>query len=389
MPKLSIFGFFFRRKGSTKSTQARQLQLEGSSRDDGSNNGVQADNGAGLPDPKEKELARAIENLKAERSLVEQTQELLLQEQEGRRKVTEQLAFATKMVGQTQESCDHTKERLAEETEQKRKVDEQLRTVEVLRLSDRQEKEELEADRDRYKAIVQDMTSKRLLAGGTNIQATFPTLLEVQADIRRTLTVSVSEWVEDASPELLPGITLQKLLTKLFSSCQDEVERYHGNFKTFFFGGAVAAYEGLEPNMDEATATFMRQHMRRHYRTLFPVADTPLQEVSRVVMARLAGDADPEAGIRHLVATGLETVIKEYLLILVGALLQHPPVEFANDCATEDVFDPKIHAESIDGDDVGAGDKCIVVFPALMADDRGGEGLQPLNKKYILPLLGV
>lgn len=32
------------------------------------------------------------------------------------------------------------------------------------------------------------------------------------------------------------------------------------------------------------------------------------------------------------------------------------------------MFDPQIHLESINGDDVGAGDGCVVVIPALVKD---------------------
>ena len=359
--------------------------------EDGSGNRGQTDKRSELPTPTEERATKALEDLEAERSLVLRTQTLLRQEQEHRREISEQLAVANRRVARAEDSFHQAQERLAEEKEQRRSIDEQLRKVNVLRLSDRREKEELVVDRDRYKAIVQEMTSKRLLAGGTNIQAAFPTLLELQADIRKTLTVSVSGWIEDASPELPRGIDLQMLLAQLFCACQDVVGSYHRGFETFFVGGAEAAREGAETIMDEATASFMRQHMRRHYRTLFPVTGILLEKERRCIISKVASDravsvAQQEADVRCMVGTGLGEVVHEYLLILVAALLQHPSVEFATDCGMENVFDPTTHAESIDGDDVGAGDKCIVVFPALMIQEVGGDGMQPLNKKYILPL---
>eukprot|EP00752_Nemacystus_decipiens_P002181 g2076.t1 len=392
---------FNRKEGSTSSAStqvhpvilpARQLQRGESNPpdDDGpANNRVQA---SSLPSPnEEEEVTRAKESLEAERSLVARFQGLLLQEQEQRRDLSEQVAAANKRADQAEEVYHQAQAWLAEEKEQRRKAEETLRRVTVLRLGDRAEKEELAADRDRYKIIVQDMTSKRLLAGGTNIQAAFPTLLELQADIRKTLTVSVSEWIEDAAPVLHPSISIRTLLPQLFHACQDLVQRHHRGLKTFFVGGAGPACEDFESVMDEATESFMRQHIRRHYRTLFPVTGSPLEKERRRRISQLAGDVlvsatrqQQELGVRHLVASGLEQLVREYLLILVGALLQHPSVEFATDCGMEDVFDPNTHAESIDGDDVGVGEKCIVVFPALLEQGEGGS-LQPLNKKYVLP----
>ena len=388
------------------SPSARRLQQRRASApslgEGSSNGGVRVDTGKKtttvLPSPREEELTAAIASLEVERSLVVETQKLLHREQEHRKRVSEQLAVANKAAALVKVRDHQAQERLAEEKKQKRKVDEQLRTVNVLRLSELEGKEELEADRDRYRAIVQDMTSKRLLAGGTNIQASFPTLLELQADVRRVLTISVSEWIEDASPVLDPGFTVQHLLAQLFHACRDVVDSHHTGIKAFFLGGAAAGAAARECcdeagviSMDEATESFMRQHMRRHYRTLFPVDGTPFQRACHGIISRLAatgGAVDTESRVRHLVASGLEVVVQEYLVVMVGALLQHPPVEFGRDCGEEAVFCSQIHADSIDGDDVAAGDRCIVVFPALMAK-AGKDGLQPLNNTYVLPLPGA
>lgn len=360
--------------------------------DDTSNSskGARTPKTAKAPDPREQALTEAIESLEAERGLVVSTQALLQQEQERGRQLSEQLAVATRELRHTQGSHRQALERLDEVTEQKRQVDERLRTLNVLRLGDRREMEELTADRDRYKDIVEDMTSRRLLAGGTNIQAGFPTLLELEADVRRTLTVSVSEWIEDAAPVLHPGINVQGLLTQLFRACQDVVERHHSRIEDFFAGGrraGLAPEESDEADLNEATASFKLQHMRRHHRTLFPVTGVPFHRACRWVLLRLAGGMEPEAGVRHLLAVGVGKLVEQYLLIMVGALLQHPAVEFGRDCGELGLFDPQIHAESIDGDDVGAGDDCVVVFPALVKEGEEGEEFQPVNKKYILPPL--
>eukprot|EP00903_Cladosiphon_okamuranus_P013446 g12523.t1 len=377
-------------------SSARKPRLEAPSLQDGSSSGgtpTDSDNKTDLPNPTDEELAKAVASVEEERRLVVETRALLCLEQERRRNVSEQLAAAHLSLGKARESYEHAQERLAEEQKQRRKVDEKLRTLNVLRKSDRQEKNELEADRDRYKSIVQDMMSKRLLAGGTNIQAAFPTLLELQKDIRRALTMSVSEWIEDSTSVLNLGITPQHLLPQLFHACQNVVESYHGDIKAFFMGGPGADREGCDKAddiMDESTASDMRQHMRRHYRRLFPIEGIPFQKAFCGITSRLAGvDAGTEDRARRLAVSGLENIVQVYLPIMVGVLLQHPTVRFAGNCGMETAFCPKIHADSLDGDDVAAGDKCIIVFPALMREVEEAEGHQPLTHAYILPLPGA
>ena len=78
-------------------------------------------------------------------------------------------------------------------------------------------------------------------------------------------------------------------------------------------------------------------------------------------------------------------MVAEYLTVLVGAALQHPAVAFSSDCGSVQVFDAVVHAESIDGAAVQAGQICLVVFPSLLVEREENLGLQPLNKPYILP----
>eukprot|EP00752_Nemacystus_decipiens_P002184 g2079.t1 len=245
------------------------------------------------------------------------------------------------------------------------------------------------ADRDRFRAVVEDRDAARLLAGGINIQAACPTLPEIEAHIRRTLTVMVSEWIEELPPARSAGLWLPWVLSHVFLECQELVEgivRKHAEFMVGGFGG-----QDTMSRVDEATADLFRHHIRRHHRTLFPLAGERLQSVCTRVTSKLGGDLEygvPDSSpgeVREKLTMKLERVVAEYLHILVGASLQHPAAIFSDDCGTMQDFDAMIHVESIDGDALGTGEACMVVFPALLVKCENGTGFQPASKPYILP----
>lgn len=82
------------------------------------------------------------------------------------------------------------KVRLVHEQHQREDDNAKLRKAYVLLQGKHREMRDLQADHDRLQAIVQDRNATRLLAGGITIQAACPTLPEIEAHIRRALTVT-------------------------------------------------------------------------------------------------------------------------------------------------------------------------------------------------------
>lgn len=104
-------------------------------------------------------------------------------------------------------------------------------------------------------------------------------------------------------------------------------------------------------------------------------------------LAPSSSDTVPSSLGQELNGTKLDRVVAQYLPILVGATLHHSPVLFADDVGTVQRFDATIHAAFIDGDAVKIGQACFVVFPALVEERQGGQGLQLLSKSYVLPIV--
>ena len=247
-------------------------------------------------------------------------------------------------------------------------------------------------ERDRYRDILLSQQQKKLLASGTNIQAAFSTLLEIQANIKQIVTVTVSEWIEDTLSVLEShGHALPHLVAQIFIQCNEVIEHRHNEHLLFFLGGVKVDSQAC--GLDQETSDFMLQHMRRHYLTLFPLEGDDLQAACENIFNRLgawlseqtATWSESTAKEKMLENPGLHKVIKEYLFILVNTTLQHPPVEFAKDCGADEGFDLRLHEESIDGDALRAGEKCVVVFPALLAETEGTQGPKLLTKTFVLP----
>lgn len=260
----------------------------------------------------------------------------------------------------------------------------------VLKAKDQELKAAL-ADRDRLQAVVDERNAARLLAGGINIQAACPTLPEIEAHIRRALTVTVSEWIEEMPPALSSAVSVPWFLSQVFIECFWVVRR-RMDMHTEFMNGGVGQ-EDRAGTTDEATVDMFRQHIRRHHRTLFPLTGEQLRRACHEVVSTLGCSLAPsfptrsaDMVARSLMQTKLDRVVAEYLPIIVGTVLQNPTAKFSNYCGTEQPFDSNIHAESIDGDAVSTGQPCLVVFPSLLVEREGGHGFQPLSKHYILPV---
>lgn len=294
---------------------------------------------------------------------------------------------AKSLLDEVQSSLSNAQEYLASPGHEGiQEVHEKLTCACRLLLGGHQDTQDLVAERDRYRDLLLCQAQKKLALGGTNIAAEFSTLQEIKADIEQTLSRDVSDWAEEALPKFLSqAAVLPRLLAEVFSLCHDLVEERLQKHAEFFLGGLNVKDPMSE--MDSETAGFMLQHMRRHYRSLFPIAGDDLETASSTVINSLktwvsgemadAGETTPE------LVTGLETVTEKYISFFVHAKLQHPPVVFGNDVGEEQRFDRNLHNPSIDGDFLEVGQKCVVVFPASMQETQEPSGFRTL--KYVLP----
>ena len=293
-----------------------------------------------------------------------------------------------------EEQLDATKVQLVHEQHQRANDGACLRRVNVLLKGKQQELKDLQASHDRLQAIVEGRNAARLLAGGVNIQAACPTLLEIEARIRHTLTVKASEWIEEAPSDLADVVPLAQVLSQAFLGCEDLINSIVRGHELFMRGG-MDIKNGANP-VDEVTVDVFRQHVRRHHLTLFPLTGERLENACCEVISKVARwlqdfffRTSGDEIVGDLINTKLDQVVAEYLPIMVGATLLEPAVAFSNDCGTEQPFDPTIHAESIDGDAVKVGQPCIVVFPALQierCEGHSSRGFERLHKSFILPV---
>lgn len=286
-----------------------------------------------------------------------------------------------------QTELEEMQTRLVHEQQLREDEGAKLRKANVLLQGQQQEIKDLQTEHDRLQAIVEERNAARLLAGGINIQAACATLPEIEALIRRALTVTVSEWIEDSTSSLPPTFWITMVLPAIFFECRELVNGIVRKHTAFMEGGVGS--EGGPSAMDEATVDIFRQHIRRHHRTLFPLAGESLQRACNEVVHKAAHFLVPTSSgklSQELMNTKLDRVVAEYLPIFVGVTLLHPPVVFSDNCGAVQSFNATVHAESIDGDAVHTGQACLVVFPALVAEREGGQGFQPVSKPYILPV---
>lgn len=133
--------------------------------------------------------------------------------------------------------------------------------------------------------------------GGRSSSPGGPLLPELVDDVRRSLTGTVSQWMQDMQAACSPGIrealVLPWLLQKLFFLCTELIDERREELVTIFVGGQGGGGEdgGLEQRrveMDSGTAGFMRRHLRRHHLTLFPLSGGSLKIATNKIMMSLA-----------------------------------------------------------------------------------------------------
>lgn len=257
---------------------------------------------------------------------------------------------------------------------------------------------QLKAERDRYRELCLKAAEENIQKEGYNLQAKYPQQPEIDGLITHTLEDTVSDWVIDCTETNLLGylspdrtqLLLPQLLVQVFRHCWNRVSGLHQRY--------VAVFAGLsEPTghmvhiPDEATEYFMLQHMRRYYKSLYlldvPDCDAEINEVISKLGAGMEAEYKLEATEvkSGLVKSGLAKVILEYFHI-IAAITLHPKIALADDWGQQQLFDPKVHAPSIDGDGLDKGHQCIVVFPALLKDVEGGNQGEPPSKKFVLPV---
>lgn len=117
------------------------------------------------------------------------------------------------------------------------------------------------------------------------------TLPESKGEIRRTLTLTVSVWIETVEDRgIYPAINstrwvLFNLLCWLWKDCQQLVKIRRRQVVMVFLG---KAHNATENNMNPVTADFMRQHVRRYHTTLFSLAGSACDKTCRNVVSGLA-----------------------------------------------------------------------------------------------------
>ena len=86
---------------------------------------------------------------------------------------------------------------LGQERGERKALAESLCKSKVLLESERAQRAEIEENKTRCEALLEEQTSRRLLGAGINIQGTYQTLPDIEASIRKTLMITVSEWLEE------------------------------------------------------------------------------------------------------------------------------------------------------------------------------------------------
>lgn len=278
----------------------------------------------------------------------------------------------------------------------KEEVLKNLRKFKILLKSEQNERAEAEECKARREALLEEQTAHRLLGSGINIQGACATLPEIEASIRQTLTVVVSEWVEEESQALHEFSKnwewfIPEVFAMLFTLCKQRIDATRQHYVNMFLGKVEGA---VEDDMDAATAHFMRNHLRRHHLTLFSVTSGAGGKMCRRIIIHLAGmivdnldgEVDYDRVTRALVSSGLEEIASRYVKILANCAVLHPLVSQASDCSQVQLFNKNLHSEPIDGDgDVTTGRKCMVIFPALSVKREGsGQGWDPVSKRFVL-----
>lgn len=238
-------------------------------------------------------------------------------------------------------------------------------------------------------------TQDRLLRGD-NVGSKFPIPDEIKRDIKGTLTRLAGNWIYTVRKEgkalglVQPDTVPIVLLPQLFFICRNHIKKCHRRHECFFYGKGDGVVESTMTGvMEPGTASFMREHLRRHSQTLFPLSGAVLERTYQEVVRELANH--PSCTIFGVAAETMVTLINKpifkelvtaYLAIIVNVILQHPPARFTGDCGQSQQYDDQAHSNPIDSD--RATDKCTVVFPALLKD--GQTATEPLTQRFVLAI---
>lgn len=153
-------------------------------------------------------------------------------------------------------------------------------------------------------------------------------LHELVRSVRSTLMGTVSKWVKGMQAECCAGIKeteiIPWMLQKSFFLCAEIVQERREEVLAFFRGKRRNSKDGRsleDETLDPATAEFMHRHMRRHHRTLFPLAGEERRTTVRQITLGLAQSMmasnewdpmqrDPEVVVKALSASGLAKVTR-------------------------------------------------------------------------------
>lgn len=119
-----------------------------------------------------------------------------------------------------------------------------------------------------------------------------PSLPELSAKVRLSLTGTVSTWIMDmqaaCSSEIKEALVLPWLLQKLFYLCTELIEDRREDLVDLYLGGGDGAEhdDRMSTKLSAEASEFLHRHLRRHHKTLFPLSG-PGQRIAidKIMMA--------------------------------------------------------------------------------------------------------
>lgn len=231
---------------------------------------------------------------------------------------------------------------------------------------------ELEYKAAMHDKHVDDKTRRLLLTpcrGAADVDQKYLTLGGIVDEIGVTMKTDVREWINITSREGRSKYP-HFVLPSLFDECRIAVDRVRERIVSIFLGNA---HGRSECDMDPTTARFMLNHMRRHYRTLFPITGKEWEKTLDKTLVRVARafcsyyKCDEETAREVLDRNALKNLVQQYIYIIVNMQLQEPRAIFATDWAKTVPFNPDLHENSVDGHDFSdKRNNFVVVFPPLL-----------------------
>lgn len=263
--------------------------------------------------------------------------------------------------------------------------------------------QELQAAFDREREAVDADKLQNPGHGAHNFGQPILPLGELKRTIEDTMYTTLYTWIEHFSHYEDYARIPHLVLPRLFEECfREATERYQ------------LIHSILFPRGGKTDRTLLHDHMRNNHEALFLLTpskehDTALQAIFHNLRSFLFSHPDRSCTERDLDwvmnETGLVDVARKYRKIMVHVSLQEPPVTFSNDCSMHvegvpvekkksllgrililpasapsrgapaatlkvEPFDPKRHSTPVDAMDIGDGDSCIVVFPAMEVDGK-------------------